>query len=99
MKHTQQGHATVCVFLTAQSKHACWLPCESQLSVCLARACDVLQACLAACVCSHTLICDVMTGGGLWVGLVRVVWCIMLGWESWWLKLLLRAVMHVCPPS
>lgn len=98
--HTDSCMPLLCVS-TAQSKHACRLPCERQRSICLARARDVCRHVLSACACLHRLVCDVMTpaGGGLWVGLVRVVWCIMLGWESWWLKLLSRAVMHVCPPS
>ncbi len=73
--------------------------CHVRASFLCCKSISCMQACLSACACLHTLICDVMTGGGLWVGLVLVVWCIMLGWESWWLKLLLRAVMHVCPPS
>ena len=75
--------------------------CHVRASFLSRKSTQCVQACLSACACLHTLTCDVMTpaGGGLWVGLVRVVWCIMLGWESWWLKLLSRAVMHVCPPS
>ena len=73
--------------------------CHVRASFLCSKSSLCMQACLSACAGLHRLSCDVMAGGGLWVGLVRVVWCIMLGWESWWLKLLLRAVMHVCPPS